>query len=83
MEFVVSNTINQHVEDSGNWRNPSWYASGNNPGSKSFYDPCPPGWRIPYGTVFNIFGKKYNSKKFFQVKDEDKLKIGEQVVGYK
>lgn len=84
MEFVVSNTINQHVEDSGNWRNPSWYPAGNTPGSKSFYDPCPPGWRIPYGTVFNIFGKRYNSNKTFQVKiDEDKLKIDGKVVGYK
>ena len=84
MEFVVSNVSNSHTYTSGNWRNPSWYAAGNTPGSKSFYDPCPPGWRVPNGTIFNIFGQKYNSKRTFQVsKENDKLKIGNQVIGYK
>ena len=83
MEFVVSNESNSNMYTSGNWRNPSWYAAGNTLGSKSFYDPCPPGWRVPNGTIFNIFGQKYNSKKPFLVSEEDKLKIGNQVIGYK
>ena len=84
MEFVVSNEPNSHTYNSGNWRNPSWYAAGKDDGSKSFYDPCPPGWRVPNGTIFNIFGQKYNSKETFQVSEEnDKLKIGNQVIGYK
>lgn len=37
-----------------NWRNPSWYPQGNGDG-KSFYDPCPPGWKLPNNRIFDIF----------------------------
>ena len=51
MDFVAGDG---QEYDSPNWRNPAWYEPGNN-GKKSFYDPCPPGWRIPYNRIFDVF----------------------------
>lgn len=55
MEFVTYEgyTPTENKVNSGNWRNPSWYSPGSEIGTKSFYDPCPPGWRLPSGDVFN------------------------------
>ncbi|MDR2130958.1 MAG: fibrobacter succinogenes major paralogous domain-containing protein, partial [Odoribacteraceae bacterium] len=38
---------------SSSWNNPIWHSS---PTGKSFFDPCPPGWRLPVDGVWNAFG---------------------------
>ncbi|MDO4164531.1 MAG: DUF4906 domain-containing protein [Bacteroides sp.] len=37
---------------SNRWNNPSWNTSDT---GKSFFDPCPPGWKIPYTSSYNFF----------------------------
>lgn len=53
MQFVRYDTYERTwmYED---WRNPSWYPEGAGDG-KSFYDPCPPGWKLPDKRIFDIF----------------------------
>ena len=41
------------------WNNPdNWYPEGKN--GKSFFDPCPKGWKIPENAVYSIFTKTKN-----------------------
>lgn len=43
----------------GLWNNPTWNASSS---GKSFFDPCPSGWRLPNSEVWSVFqklGKEY------------------------
>ncbi|MDE6078673.1 MAG: fibrobacter succinogenes major paralogous domain-containing protein [Duncaniella sp.] len=37
--------------DKNSWNNPNWHTSG----TKSLFDPCPPGWRIPGDAVWENF----------------------------
>ncbi|MGN1246243.1 MAG: fimbrillin family protein, partial [Muribaculaceae bacterium] len=84
LEFVTNDmfTPSDHKLNVGNWRNPSWYPAGASIGSKSFYDPCPPGWKLPYGNIFNVFS---NNQTFtgntITVTSESKLTDGEDPIG--
>lgn len=84
LEFVTNDkfTPADHKQNVGNWRNPSWYPAGASIGSKSFYDPCPPGWRLPNGNIFNVFSKNQTfTGNTITVSSGSKLTDGEVPIG--
>ena len=38
------------------WNNPTWYTEPSGSG-KSFFDPCPPGWRLPISGTWSVFSR--------------------------
>lgn len=38
------------------WNNPTWYSAPGGSG-KSFFDPCPPGWRLPLTGTWIVFSR--------------------------
>lgn len=82
LEFVTSTAYNSDKTKGGNWRNPSWYPAGASVGSKSFYDPCPPGWRLPNGNIFNVFSNNQTFSYYgITVSPDSKLTDGDVRIG--
>lgn len=60
---------NPYSSTSRLWNNPTWYSDTD----KSFFDPCPPGWRLPVNNTWHSFATtidgmagRPNAKEYFE-----------------
>ena len=80
IDYAVSNPVTFITSDSSNY---DWYYTGDSStdntrwqSSKTTYDPCPPGYRVPEGGVNGVWSKAFDSSSSFDKNAYDSTNKG-------